>query len=253
MACAYTQKSHVERKIRFTSDFMHNTLYGWYVCPLLNSECVLIFHPYARLLLKTFQSFITRHDMWLRYIYIDGPRREAGACALLHRWRTAAESGYMTGIMIEKMAIVSKEVLKVTDDHLSANRLAAEAKAINNECRRRNTFHIWGGATIYFCYCPCARRVHNPVAAYYNERTIKYWGGYSPQSPPVPTPTRRRWYMGTGTIMSEWQRKALEVASTLKATLSKEVHAQIFTNHLSIYNRSLLQSNVNFTSLPRNI
>ena len=56
-----------------------------------------------------------------------------------------------------------------------------------NEHRRRNTIHIWGG-TFYFCYRPCMRRAHDPTAAYYNEQTIKYWRGYSPQSPPVPTP-----------------------------------------------------------------
>ena len=43
------------------------------------------------------------------------------------------ESGYTTGTTIERTAIVSREVLKVVDDHLTANRLAAEAKAMNNE------------------------------------------------------------------------------------------------------------------------
>ena len=43
------------------------------------------------------------------------------------------ESGYTKETTIEKTAIVSREVLKVADDHLSANRLAAEAKAMNNE------------------------------------------------------------------------------------------------------------------------
>ena len=44
-----------------------------------------------------------------------------------------AESGYMTGTRVERTAIVCREVLKVADDRLSANRLAAEANAMNNE------------------------------------------------------------------------------------------------------------------------
>ena len=43
------------------------------------------------------------------------------------------ETGYMTGVTIERKAIVSREVLKVADDRLSANRLAAEAKAITTK------------------------------------------------------------------------------------------------------------------------